>query len=125
MAWHAVAVTKMSAAAAGYMAAMCGMKQLLEWRCLLRAAFSRRMRLDQKLTAFLCSHLLTPALSLLLSVLHLVFSQLMPAGACLALFWVRVLLLPPLAFVVSAACWVRHSALAPCGSHLGAAPFAF
>ena len=107
VAHHAIRCADISVLASAYVVAICVCKQLTEWHCLSQSLLARSMSLHDKFASFVCSHAMTPALSMMLAVLHLVFSQVMPPWACSLLFWARLLMLPPLSIWASWASWVR------------------
>jgi hypothetical protein len=106
VAHHAFRSADTNFVVATYVIAVCIGKQLTEWHCLTQSLLKREMSLHDKFASWVCSHVMTPAVSLMLAVLHLVFSQVMPPWACSLLFWARILILPPLSVWASWASWV-------------------
>jgi hypothetical protein len=108
VAHHAFQCADISHIAAAYVIAICICKQFTEWHCLTQSLFTQELSLHDKFASWVCSHGMTPAVSMMLAVLHLVFSQVMPPWGCSLLFWARILLLPPLSIWASLASWVRQ-----------------
>eukprot|EP00892_Ulva_mutabilis_P000162 jgi/Ulvmu1/10146/UM006_0100.1 len=106
VAYHALRCADVNVAVAAYVAAISVGKQFTEWHCITETLLRCEMTVFDKLASWVCSHAMTPALSMLLAVLHLVFAQVMPPWACSALFWLRIFALPPLSIWASWASWV-------------------
>lgn len=111
VAYHALRCADVNLAVAAYVAAVSVCKQFTEWHCITETVLRGEMTVFDKLASWACSHAMTPALSMLLAVLHLVFAQVMPPWACSALFWLRIFALPPLSIWASWASWVRPPAV--------------
>ena len=107
VAYHALRCAEINLLVSAYVIAISISKQFTEWHSLCETLLRTQMSISDKLASWVCSHLMTPALSMMLAVLHLVFSQVMPAWACSALFWGRIFVLPPLSIWASWASWVR------------------
>ena len=85
VAYHALRCAEINLLVSAYVIAISISKQFTEWHSLCETLLRTQMSISDKLASWVCSHLMTPALSMMLAVLHLVFSQVMPAWACSAL----------------------------------------